>query len=458
MPGTYLTHQQQETTGGKLPARRQAGVAAMKKFSAGNTAPGFLKCQNGGIMITWAILLPAIIGMMGLGLETGNWYLAKRNLQAVADAAAIAGAYETTASARTTSATNAVAANGFGNGSNVTITVNNPPRSGNYTSNTSAVEVLLSQPQTMMFSALFLNQSPTITVRAVALPKTSPPNDGIGGCIVALDPSGSSDFDMSGGATINATNCFMASNSNNSQAIKMTGGATMNVDGLYTMGNYTLSGGAELNSTNAPIVDALSPIADPYQNLSIPSYSGCDHNQYSLNGGKTATLSPGVYCNGISLNGGSTATLQPGVYIIDRGTLSVNGGNTLTGNGVTIILTSSTGSDYATASINGGANVTLSAPTSGTDAGVAIYQDRNAPIDSSSSFNGGSTMNVTGAIYFPHGELSFTGGNSTSSPSCTQVIAWSLNFSGGTNLSGNCPNSGMSKITTPVSGSVTLVE
>jgi len=413
------------------------------------------RCQDGGILIVWAVLTPVIAGMMGLGLETGMWYVQKRNLQSAVDAAAITAAYETTQPNRISSAQSAVVSNGFSAGSNVTVTVNNPPASGSYTANSNAVEVILTQPQTMLFSSLFLSTKPTIKVRAVGL--QTPVNTG-GVCIAALDPSGSSDISSNGGATINAPNCIVASNSNNSTALTMNGGAKLTVNTLYMMGNYKMNGGATLTTTNAPTVNASTPVADPYLNVPIPAIGACNQNNYSLNGGAKAVLNPGVYCNGFSINGGAQATLNPGVYIIDRGSFSINGGTTLSGNGVTIILTSSTGNNYATASINGGANVTLSAPTNGTYSGLAFYQDRSAPDNTASSFNGGSTMNITGALYFPTGALSFNGGNSLNNPSCTQIIGWTLSFNGGSNVTGNCLNSGMTQISIPSAGPVSLVE
>jgi len=415
----------------------------------------FYKSEEGSILVTWAILLPVVTGMIGLGLETGNWYLTKRNLQAAADAAAIAGAYESTTDKRTSVATNTLPNNGFGNNSGVTITVNNPPLTGSYTTSADAVEVILSQPQLPLFSSLFLSTNPTITVRAVALPKTSPPNLG-SGCALALDPSGSSDFETIGSATITAKSCFIASNSTSNQAINAAGNSSMTVQGLYTMGNYT--GASHITSTDAPVIHATAPIPDPYHGLPIPSFSGCAHN--SSTSGGTTTLSPGVYCGGLSLNGGTTV-MQPGVYIMDQGSFSVNGNATLSGSGVTIILTSSTSANYPTVTINGGANVTLSAPTSGDYSGVAFFQDNNAALNNGNKFNGGSNMNITGALYMPSADITFNGGNSINTP-CMQVIGWKLDFSGNnsTSIKGgpDCANAGMTPITTPVSGTVILTE
>lgn len=198
----------------------------------------FLAADEGGILLLWAVLMPVIVGMMGLGLETGLWYMEKRKLQTAADAAAIAAAYESSSSNRTTAAQSSVTANGFGTGSGVTVTVNNPPSNGAYTSNNNAVEVILSQQQTTLFSSLYLAQKPTVTARAVGLKTVT--NTGTA-CILSLDSTGSSDISSNGGASINAPNCIVASNSSNSSALTMNGGANMKVQSLYLMGNYKLT-------------------------------------------------------------------------------------------------------------------------------------------------------------------------------------------------------------------------
>ena len=124
-------------------------------------------------MLAWTVILPIVIGMVGLGVETGSWYLSKRNLQTAADTAALSGARETTTAKRTSAAQYSVTQNGFPSGSGVTVTVNNPPLAGGYTSDSNAVEVVLSKQQLLSFSSLFLGASTVVTARAVAVKQTA---------------------------------------------------------------------------------------------------------------------------------------------------------------------------------------------------------------------------------------------------------------------------------------------
>lgn len=410
----------------------------------------YYKCQSGSIMIIWSVLLPVILGMVGLGIETGSWYLNKRNLQTAADAAAIAGARENTAAARASTARAAVAQNGFGNGSNVTVTVNNPPLTGGYTANNNAVEVILSRPQSMSLAGIFLGTNPVVTARSVAVKQMSANS---GGCVLALANNGTG-INITGNSTLTMPTCTLISNSDITTSVNMTGSSDTDVYTLYTAGNYSVGGAAKFTYNVQPTIHGDST-ADPYGNITVPSYSGCNQNNYSSNG--TVTLSPGVYCNGIKLNSHAKVTLKPGTYIIDRGSLDIGGQATLTGTGVTIIFTSSTGSGYATVTINGGATVSLTAPTSGATSGIAFYQDRRAPLGTASKFNGGSTMDITGALYMPQAQLTFNGGNSING-SCTQIISNMVNFLGNNKIIANCPSSGMTQISPGFTGSVKLRE
>jgi len=137
--------------------------------------------------------------------------------------------------------------------------------------------------------------------------------------------------------------------------------------------------------------------------------------------------------------------MNPGVYIIDRGSLQMAGGATLQGTGVTIVLTSSTGANYADATINGGATLKITAPTTGATAGLAIFGDRNMPTSNTYKFNGGDNQIIGGAVYIPKGTLQYAGGNTTDT-NCTQVIGDTVSFVGNSVLKINCGGSGTKPI------------
>ena len=131
----------------------------------------------------------------------------------------------------------------------------------------------------------------------------------------------------------------------------------------------------------------------------------------------------------------------------------MSGGATMTGSGVTIIFTSSTGSNYASATINGGATLAITAPTTGPTAGIAIFGDRSMPTSTTFKFNGGAGQIIGGALYVPKGTLEYAGGNNANT-NCTQVIADTVTFVGNSQLAINCAGYGTQPIGTSMASLV----
>jgi hypothetical protein len=65
--------------------------------------------------------------------------------------------------------------------------------------------------------------------------------------------------------------------------------------------------------------------------------------------------------------GGATLDFDPGTYILDRGDLTVSGNS---GTGVTLVLTSRTGSNYGAIDIRTGSTIEITAPALGASAGI----------------------------------------------------------------------------------------
>ncbi|MBR0896925.1 hypothetical protein JQ616_18345 [Bradyrhizobium tropiciagri] len=403
----------------------------------------FVRDQSGSYVIISALLMPVLVGTAGLGTEVGWWYYKHKNMQSAADSGAVSAATAASAGADLLSEANAVTANyGYVNTvNNVTIAVNQPPKAGNYTSNPQAVEVVVTQPQPRLLSALFGSNPVMVTARAVALP-----NSGTG-CVLALDPTASAAVNVSGSNQLNLIKCNLYSNSNASPSLNVAGNAAVSANQVGVVGD--VSGTSNITATNG-IKTHIQPIADPYANVSPPSEPSCDSKKYTINAnGKTSSLSPGCYSGNITVNAGATLNLNPGnlnpaIYYFDGASLSVAGNATITGTNVTLVFTGS-GSNWGTASIGSNAIIDLTAPTSGATKGIVIYGDRNMPTGTGFSLTGGGTQNFGGAIYLPKANLSFSGGNGTST-SCTKIIADTLTFTGSSNLQVNCSALGTATI------------
>ena len=405
-----------------------------------NLLKRFVRDESGAYAIVAALLMPVLIGTAGLGTEVAWWYFKHKNMQSAADSGAVSAA--TAGSNLTNEANSVTAAYGYANGmNNVTITVNQPPTSGNYTTSLQAVEVVVSQPQPRLLSALFGNGPVPISARSVALG-----NPGTG-CVLALDPTASSAVSVSGSNKLNLIGCNLYSDSNASPSLSVGGSASVSANQVGTVG--TVSGAGNITATNG-IRTGMQPVQDPYA-APPAAPNPCDGKNYTINSnGKTTSLDPGCYSGNITVNAGATLDLTPGIYYLNGANLSVAGNATLScsvcigGLGVTLVFTGS-GKNWGTATIGSNANVTLTAPNSGPTKGIVMYGDRNMPAGTAFSLEGGGTQNFGGAIDLPGANLKFSGGNGTST-SCTQIIADTITFTGSSNLQVNCAALGSAAI------------
>jgi Flp pilus assembly protein TadG len=127
--------------------------------------------RSGAVAVLFALSSTVLIGGAALGAEVALWYIDKRTAQNAADTAAYSAliAYHAGDTAAFADTAKAVAAQyGFIDAQDgVSVAVNQPPRSGPYSSNPAAIEVIISAPEVPLFSRLFLT-APSIAARAVA--------------------------------------------------------------------------------------------------------------------------------------------------------------------------------------------------------------------------------------------------------------------------------------------------
>jgi hypothetical protein len=135
-----------------------------------------------------------------------------------------------------------------------------------------------------------------------------------------------------------------------------------------------------------------------------------------------------VYCKAIDINTSGTVTFETGLYVMDGVGMKITGGSVVDTGGVTFYFSPSGGVNDGI-DIAGGANVILSAQTSGAYAGILIYQDRNTTADITHKMNGGSAMQLDGIIYAPSTDVEFSGGTSAASSS-VMIIADEVEFKG----------------------------
>ena len=442
-----------------LPAR----IARRLRRSGGGPAV-LARDERGAIAVMTALCLSVLLGFVSLAVEATNWEMTQLAEQTAADRAANAAGFLLGSASLSKEAKGVAAANGFTDGvASTTVIVNQPPANGNYTSNTSAIEVIVSRQQARLISSLFLSgNTQTISARAVAVPLTDPV------CVLALDPSSSGTINASGGATITANGCDFRNNSSSTTDTTLSGGAVINASSVYLTGNYSASGGSSIAVTGT-LKTSAAAASDPYASRTIPTYSGCSASTGTYTGTiSAATGVPYVFCGGLTVgNGGSVGTdctgysgqlkLTQGVYIIDGGNFTIPGGTCLTATGgVTIILTSSAGNSYGIITVSGSGKFLITAPSTGATAGLAVWMDKNAPLNTTyDTFSGQTNETIQGAIYAPSQKVEYSG-STQNTGGCTQLVAYQVNFTGSATFAHNCTGLGTSDPN--MAGAAQLVE
>jgi Flp pilus assembly protein TadG len=386
----------------------------------------FVADQRGGVAPIFALGLIPMIGLAGAAIDYSRATAARTAMQATLDATAlmIAKDIQTIPSAQVSTR-----ASELFNGAFERTDVQSLQVTANVS--TSAAGTTISANAGGSVGTTFMHLLGRTGVEISARASVVTANDGLG-CVLSLNQHASGAATAQGSTTVKLNGCSLYDNSDNATALTVGGSATLTADFVGVVGGVGSTTG--LTATNG-IRTRISPVADPYADVAVPAYGACTESNYTAK--NTVTINPGVYCGGIGTNANAVLTLNPGLYILDGGSLTVNGGATVNGSGVTLVFTSSSKTDWATVTINGNATVNLTPMTYGPTKGIVVYADRNMPVGTSFKFNGGANQYLAGAVYVPTGAVSFSGGANTAT-TCTQVIGDTVTFTGNSNLAIDC--------------------
>ncbi len=387
------------------------------------TSRSLWRDTSGAIAPLMAVMLPVVVGGAALGIDIGNQYISAQQLQVASDAGATDAAMlllsQPTAkdllAAANQGVSDTLSAGGFSNTAQRTLSVS---------ATQTSVTVTLTAPAANFFaSALGIGPSTATVTSTASLNQGS-------ACVLSLSNS-SSGFVVSGNTTVNLVSCAARSNGGFSAG----GSSSMSASAIYAAGSIS----ASTSSTGTtPLVSDAGSVADPFasdaslQNamLNVATASGPSE---SANGQQTVSLTPGDY-GSWSFQSQSTLNLAPGTYYVN-GNISVNGGSTITGTGVTIITSGVV--DFT------GGNINLSAPTASSGAafpGVLIA----ASSSSTQSMEGNTNSTLSGLVYAPNAAVYLAGTAATGSTSaCFEVVAFTVDFTGNSTLDSNCSAYGM---------------
>ena len=387
--------------------------------------------DRGNALLIAGAALPLLIGSAGLASDTVQWTLWKRQLQRAADSAALAGVYAKVQDAAGQTASQAVDADLLvNNHTNIPLLGGYPevtfPTAANWKN---GVKVKLALQKELGFSSVFMSSPPVIIAEATAATIDS----GVY-CVVSLEESSATGITATGNGSIDL-GCGMITNSSSITAAIATGSADVHATPIAAVGYIKESD----NWNGAELLPLALNQEDPFKDVN-PTTAGCPGAQLKINANQTQTVSPGCYSK-IVFDG--DVTMADGTYIIDGGDLTIGAQAKVNCNSCTFVLTNSSSGSTApigSVTINGGADLNLSAPGAGTYKDILFYQDRRASWTGGNvnKINGDSGSTFKGALYFPSQQLQING-TAGLTFDCGRFVARKVEFAGDGSLTNTCP-------------------
>ncbi len=363
----------------------------------------FTDC-SGQFALMLGILAPAVVGLAGGAMDMIVFMNHRAELQATADAAAIAVAKEaslkgwnaTTASEVADAVVASSLTNKFGVEHSVYTTIDDKAR---------RASVRIDQDHYAYFVMGLFAGSPQISVSSAAV---------VSGlttlCIIVQAPKQKDALVLNGTSSVTASGCSAYSNSKSPDGVHVRDRSVLRTQMTCSAGGYR---GSQSNYRPIPITDC-PPVSDPLEPrarmIDETVKEGCDHNKVEVKGGKRS-LYPGMYCGDITLTAGAQVHFEPGTYII-RKRLEVEKGAVMYGNGVGLIFVGK----HASLALANDSTVSLSAPSSGVMAGILIY---GQPAGAARKFSiiSKNAQKLTGTVYLPDDVLT-VGGDGDADGSC----------------------------------------
>src|SRR5262249_16196527 len=126
----------------------------------------------------------------------------------------------------------------------------------------------------------------------------------------------------------------------------------------------------------------------------------------------TLTISQGIYSS-IKVSGSATLLMNPGIYVLAGGGMTTSQSAIIKGTGVLIYNAGSNypngGGNFGGISLANAGGLTLSAATTGTYAGIVIFQSRDNT--RAISFSAPNGTGLSGTIYAPNAPFNISGGS-----------------------------------------------
>jgi hypothetical protein len=389
--------------------------------------------DKGQALIIIAVALGALLLGVGLALDTGQLFVARRAAQTAADAGAWAGATVlyaggNAAQART-AATDDATRNGYTAGGFITITTASPPTSGTYANDAGYIEVTITEHVLTRFLFGASGGRTPVTVRSVAGVARS----GTGQAVIVTRSTGSTTFRLLSTTRFTVTGGGTNTNTTNNNAISIGVGGQLTATFHRVTGNVNAADAGRM--TPAPTT-GVAAAADPFASLAGPPTAGVPSYAGQTITNATVTLNPGLYTGLVTVGNNGIARLNGGNYIFRAGLTTTNNGSIVLNTTSGVLLYNANASYPAAGgacgnlSLAGTGTMTLSASRTGSYAGMLFFQDRSCTNGSTITVRTGTTLG--GTLYVPAALLTISVANNVTIAS--QIVADQLTISGNNTL------------------------
>jgi hypothetical protein len=351
--------------------------------------PGIATAEGGNIAIVFGLVLPVLLGVAGLGIDSASLYNQRTRMQSVADSTALA----------------------VGKELNLLLEDLGPlKKSGEERAEALLREVgFLHQPHTVKIT--LNNENATSRVEIDMEARTFLPPEIWGGlhsikvaaeasvfgtgrlCVLSLDGTSKRALSLDGLARVTAPDCVAQSNSKHSEGLSARHLSLLSTWTTCSSGGYEgeVSFFDPLPETDCPTLE------DPLEMREAPVLGGCDFDGVKID--ISQTIAPGHYCGGLRIEKSAQVTASPGLYIISGGPLEVKGSSALRGESVGFYFAD----DDATFIFKNKSVVELSGPTEGPMAGILFFESRSAKAGRKFRISSSSVRKLIGTIYLPRG-------------------------------------------------------
>jgi Flp pilus assembly protein TadG len=271
----------------------------------------------GQALIIFALFSLVLIGGLALSVDAGYLMSERRQVQAAADAGALAAARaaldnksgaEVIGTGQSYGSFNAGVSSG-------NVTVSRPPSSGTYAGNNSYVQITITKDVTRFFVGAIYTGTWSVSATATAGIESVPGNY----ALIALEKTATDGIYLNGtvgiGISLNGGSAMSNSNIRGSNNTDFDTAGTIDANSSIQQGSgWTAPGG--INANRPEVSDPLAGTAVPPKGTA-QTFPNCDSG---------CTLTPGWYKNQ-SLTVKGTATLQAGIYYFEGSSIDLQNTN-----------------------------------------------------------------------------------------------------------------------------------